>query len=433
MTDPFELRIEKLVYGGDGLGHHDGHTVFVPFVLPEETVSVDPLEKRKKFIRGRVAQITQPSPERAAPRCSHFGTCGGCNYQHMPYESQVHAKTEILRETLSRLGRISWDGPITPHVSPPFEYRNRAQWKIAQDAQGGATPDIGYFEAGSQKLCPVRECPISSPRVAETMLTLKRLLAEGRLTADLREAEAFADADDGKLLLNLAFAKLPSTSEPIAEMLRAELPQIETILFQDRSADRFELSGTGHISYRVGDHNYRVGHLSFFQVNRFLLPELIRTVVGDSKGRLALDLFAGVGLFTLPLAHQFERVIGVESNEAAARDLAANLQESGASSPAFRQIDAEAFLARWREKPDLVVLDPPRAGVAAPALTRLANLAPAAIAYLSCDPATLARDLALLVGSAEKPGRYLISDIHLLDIFPQTYHMEVFVKLLRRA
>jgi 23S rRNA (uracil1939-C5)-methyltransferase len=216
-------------------------------------------------------------------------------------------------------------------------------------------------------------------------------------------------------------------------MLRAEIPQIETILFQDRSADRFALAGSGHISYRVGDHNYRVGHLSFFQVNRFLLPELIRMVVGDSKGRLALDLFAGVGLFTLPLAHQFERVIGVESNEAAARDLAANLQESGASSPAFRQVDAEAFLARWREKPDLVVLDPPRAGVAAAALTRLANLGPSTIAYLSCDPATLARDLALLVGTAEKPGRYVIGDIHLLDVFPQTYHMEVLVRLLRRA
>lgn len=431
MPDPFELRIEKLVYGGDGLGHHDGHTVFVPFVLPNETVSVDPLETRKKFIRGRISQITHPSPERTAPRCSHFGACGGCNYQHMPYEAQIHAKTEILRETLSRLGRITWDGPITPHASPPFEYRNRAQWKIASGATG--TPEIGYFEAGSQKLCPVRECPISSPRIAATMLTLKRLLAEGRLSAELREAEAFSDADDQKLLLNLSFAKLPGAHEAIAEMLRSELPQIETILFQDRSADRFELAGPGHMSYRVGDHNYRVGHLSFFQVNRFLLPELIRTVVGDSKGRLALDLFAGVGLFTLPLAHRFERVIGVESNEAAARDLAANLQESGASSPAFRQMDAEAFLARWREKPDLVVLDPPRAGVAASALTRLANLAPATIAYLSCDPATLARDLALLVGSAEKPGHYLISDIHLLDVFPQTYHMEVLLKLQRRA
>jgi 23S rRNA (uracil1939-C5)-methyltransferase len=431
MPDPIELRIEKLVYGGDGLGHHDGHTVFVPFVLPDETVSIDPLERKKKFIRGRVARIVQASPDRVSPRCPHFGTCGGCNYQHMPYELQVRAKTDILRETLSRLGRISWDGPVVPHLSPPFEYRNRAQWKIAQSAAG--VTEIGYYEAGSQKLCPVRECPILSPLLSEALIAMSRLLATRNLSADLQEVEVFADADDQKLLLNLAFARLAGGHELIADMLRKEIPQVETILFQDRHADRFELSGPGHISYRVGDHNYRVGHLSFFQVNRFILPELVQTVIGDAKGRLALDLFAGVGLFTLPLAHRFERVIGVESNEAAARDLAANLQESGASSPAFRQTDAESFLARWTEAPDLVVLDPPRAGVASAALSRLANLAPAAIAYLSCDPATLARDLAVLVGTAEKPGRYLISEVHLVDIFPQTYHMEVLVRLVRRA
>jgi 23S rRNA (uracil1939-C5)-methyltransferase len=431
MPDPIELRIEKLVYGGDGLGHHEGHTVFVPFVLPAETVAVEPLERRKKFIRGRVARITEPSPDRAAPRCPHFGTCGGCNYQHIPYELQLNYKTGILRETLSRLGRIVWDGPIVPHASPPFDYRNRAQWKIATRAGGGA--EIGYFEAGSQKLCATRECPILSPRLAEVLASLSRLLAAGQLPGDLREVEVLADAEDRKLLFNLSFDKLAGSYESIAETLRAEITQVETILFHDRRADRFELAGPGHIAYRVGDHSYRVGHLSFFQINRFLLPDLVATVLGDAKGRLALDLFAGVGLFTVPLAHRFERVIGVESNEAAARDLAANLQDSGASSPAFREAGVEGFLARWQEKPDLVVLDPPRAGVSATVLARLAKLAPQTVAYLSCDPATLARDLAFLVGSAEKPGAYLISEVHLVDIFPQTYHMEVLVRLSRRA
>src|SRR5580704_5056212 len=189
MLDPIEVRIEKLVFGGDGLGHHDGHTVFVPFVLPGETVSVDPLERKKKFIRGRVANITLASPERVAPRCPHFGTCGGCNYQHMPYELQVRAKTDILRETLSRLGRISWDGPVVPHTSPPSEYRNRAQWKIAQSAAGAT--EIGYYEAGSQKLCPVRECPILSPLLGQALIAMSRLVATKKLLADLREVEAF--------------------------------------------------------------------------------------------------------------------------------------------------------------------------------------------------------------------------------------------------
>jgi len=168
-------------------------------------------------------------------------------------------------------------------------------------------------------------------------------------------------------------------------------------------------------------------------VNRFLLPKFVEIALKDARGRLALDLYAGVGLFTLPLAHRFERVIGVESNAATARDLERNLQASGAASPAARHSDVAAFLARWRETPDFVLLDPPRAGVPAASLQRLAKLSPPVIAYLSCDPATLARDLGTLVGTKEKPGPYLISEVHLVDMFPQSYHLEALVRLTRRA
>lgn len=436
MADPIELRIEKLVYGGDGLGHDQGHTVFVPFVLPEETVSIQPLERRKKFIRGRVERVISASPQRVAAPCPHYGVCGGCNYQHISYDAQLQYKAEILRETLARLGRITWDGPIVPHGSPAFGYRNRAQWKIA--ASPGATGDsaalaIGYFESGSQKLCPVRECPIVSPRIGEALAALAKVIAAGALPASLREAEAFADDADARLLLNLSFERLETPPEQIADKLHAALPGIETLLLHDRRADRFELIGPGFLSYRVGEAVYRVGHLSFFQVNRFLLPELVELLLADARGGLALDLFAGVGLFSIQLARRFQRLVAVESNPAAVRDLQANLQQSGATSPACREASVETFLARWSEKPDLVVLDPPRSGVSPEALKRLIKIAPRQIAYLSCDPATLARDLALLAGSAAQPGPYLISEVHLVDIFPQTYHMEVFVRLSRRA
>jgi 23S rRNA (uracil1939-C5)-methyltransferase len=440
MTEPFDLRIEKLVYGGEGLGHNDGRTVFVPFVLPEETVSVEPLEQHKKFIRGRLASVVAPSPLRIAPPCPHFGTCGGCDYQHIPYAAQLHIKSDILRETLSRLGRIAWDGPITTHGSEAYGYRNRAQWKVAPraakssdgGAAGGGLPDIGYFEAGSQTLCPVRECPILTPRLGEALATLSDLLKAGTLPEALREVEAFTDDTDTKLLLNLSFDRLAIPAAQVADKLRAALPSVETLLIQDRRADTYELIGPGYLSYRVGEAEYRVGHLSFFQVNRFLLPELVNIVLGDSKGKLALDLFAGVGLFTIPLAYRFQRVVAVESNAASARDLEANLQQCGAASPSSRENRVESFLERWNEKPDLVVLDPPRAGVSAPALASLAKLAPTSIAYLSCDPATLARDLAVLCGNAAKPGTYQISEVHLVDIFPQTYHMEALVRLTRR-
>jgi 23S rRNA (uracil1939-C5)-methyltransferase len=430
MPEAIEVRIEKLVYGGEGLARHEGHAVFAPFVLPGETVRIEPVERRKKFIRGRVRGVVLASPERVAAECAHFGVCGGCDYQHMPYAAQVRYKAEILRETLWRLAKIVWEGEIATHDSPPYGYRNRAQWKIA--AGTGGKPAVGYFQAGSRRLCPVQACPILSPRLSETLSAFSRLVAAGALPAGLREVEAFADDADDKLLLNLSFDALEGPVQDVASLLRAEVAGTESLLMHVARGDRFELDGPGYLTYSVGAHRYRVGHLSFFQVNRSLIPAMVELVLAETRGRLALDLFAGVGLFSVPLAHRFERMVAVESNEATARDLEVNLQSSGAASPAARHSDVAAFLERWQETPDFVLLDPPRAGVPAAALQRLAKLGPAAIGYLSCDPATLARDLAVLVGTKEKPGRYEIRAVHLVDMFPQSYHLEAFLRLTRR-
>jgi len=431
LPDSIELKIDKLVYGGDGLGHHDGHAVFVPFVLPGETVAIEAAGRHKKFIRGRLTRVTEHSPSRILAPCPYFGICGGCNYQHIPYELQLSYKSDILRETLSRLGRVAWDGPIVTHGSPPFAYRNRAQWKIGRGPSGASA--IGYFEAGSQRFCAVEQCPIVSPHLAQTLAALGEMLHASKLPSTLSEIEAFVDDADARLLLNLSFESLNIPGESLVATLRSELPSLATVLLHDRKQDAFQLDGPGHLAYRVGGHEYLVGQLSFFQANRFLLPELVDVVLGDAHGGLALDLFAGVGLFTVPLADRFQRAIAVEANVAAARDLEANLHQSGAPAPTFRRANVEEFLARWHDKPDFVVLDPPRAGVAPPALARLIKLAPQAISYLSCDPATLARDLAALVGKVGESGAYAISELHLVDMFPQTYHMEVLVRLVRRA
>ena len=428
-----EVKIEKLVYGGDGLAHHEGQTVFVPLVLPGELVSIAPAERKKKFVRGRLERVVEAAPERVPAPCPYFGRCGGCHYQHIPYDAQIRYKTEILRETLGRIGRVHWDGPIGTHASPPFGYRNRTQWKIRTAQEGSPAPSgIGYFEAGSTRLCAVDECAILSPRLGETLAKLRTLVA-GKTLSAIDEIEAFADAADEKILLNLSAERLTESPEAIASALRAALPWVESILVQDRRADKFELFGPGYLPYAAGGTDFRVGHLSFFQVNRFLIDALVEAVIGDSKGRMALDLFAGVGLFTVALTKRFDRVIGVESNLAAAKDLEVNLQSSGGVSPTHRHATAEAFLSHWQERPDLVVLDPPRAGVEPETLTRLKKLAPWRINYLSCDPATLARDLAALVGGQDEPGSYEIRDINLFDIFPQTYHMEALVRLKRRT
>ena len=433
-----DITIEKLIYGGEGLAHHEGATVFVPFVLPGERAAIEAVEQKKKFVRGRVEQILQASPERIAARCPHFGVCGGCDYQHIPYEAQLRYKSEILRETLRRLGKIEWTGEIVNHASSsPWAYRNRAQWKVrpleAESAEGGdggaASSDklgIGYFRPNSTALCAVEDCSIISPLLLKTLLALREALAAGALPRGLREIEAFVDGSDSKLLITATFAGFPSRAAEHAETFRRVVPEIASLLFHDPSHDRMELFGPGFLEYEAGGIGYRVGHFSFFQVNRFLVDELAQEVVErEEGGRLALDLFAGVGLFSVPLAARFERVISVESNPAAARDLETNVRGRGTIE--VRTAEVERFVERMKERPEFVVLDPPRAGVTPEAIQRIMKIGPARITYVSCEPPTLARDLALFV-----KGGYDCSEIHLFDLFPQTFHMESVVRLRRR-
>ncbi|HEY6903635.1 MAG TPA: 23S rRNA (uracil(1939)-C(5))-methyltransferase RlmD [Candidatus Acidoferrales bacterium] len=439
-----DITIEKLIYGGDGLAHHEGSTVFVPFVLPAERVSAAPVEKKKKFIRARVEKLIEQSAGRAVPPCPHFGVCGGCNYQHIAYEAQLQYKTEILRETLRRLGHIEWPGEIAAHASPPWGYRNRAQWKVRPLEQSAANPSvtalsgqsqatslrIGYFGASSATLCAVEQCAILSPLLLKTLLAFRDALAAGQFPRNLREIEAFAGANDSKLLLTLTFSGAFPPAKEIAEKVRGIAPELESLLLHDPTRERMDLAGPGFVQYEAGGSSYRVGHLSFFQVNRFLIDEMVGQIAGNEEGgSLALDLFAGVGLFSVPLAKRFDRIVSVESNPAAVRDLEFNISaraEPNRGAIEARAMDVEHLLDRFKDRPDLIVADPPRAGLSPGIVRHLARIKPARITYISCEPPTLARDLAELL----KTG-YEISAIHLLDLFPQTFHMEAVV-LLRR-
>jgi len=447
-----DVTIEKLIYGGEGLAHHDGATVFVPFVLPQERISASPVEQKKKFVRAQVQDVLTPSHDRIAPRCPHFGLCGGCDYQHIGYDSQLKYKTEILRETLRRIGRIEWTGEIVAHASPPWAYRNRAQWKIrpaadaseskavaksnaAPESAAGAHLGIGYFRASSTALCAVEDCPIVSPLLLKTLLALRESLAAGALPKNLREIEAFAGADDSQLLLTATFSGFPARAEELAQKIREIVPGLASLLFHDPTRDRMQLFGPGFINCAAAGRTYRVGHFSFFQVNRFLAGDLAREVAENSEGgSLALDLFAGVGLFSMPLAERFDHVVAVEANPASARDLEANIAtipraangRGGAASVEVRVSEVEQFLAKFRGAPQLVVLDPPRAGLTPPIIKSLARIAPERITYVSCDPPTLARDLA-----AFQQAGYELGELHLFDLFPQTFHMETIARLRR--
>jgi 23S rRNA (uracil1939-C5)-methyltransferase len=235
----------------------------------------------------------------------------------------------------------------------------------------------------------------------------------------------------------VAFEQFPKPSAELASAFREALPEIESLLLLDQKKNRFELTGPGYLTHEAGGYKYRVSHLSFFQVNRFLIEDLLKTVTADAHGALALDLYSGVGFFTLPLAKTFQRVVSVDANLAATRDLYSNAEIAGVTIISHNE-HAEEFLKKTEERPEFVVLDPPRAGLGAEAAGKLAELGAKEIVYLSCDPSTLARDLAVLTGSPRKPKeitgpsvRYEITEMHAFDLFPQTFHIETFVRLRR--
>ncbi len=432
MSDELLLSIEKLIYGGDGLTHADGNTVFVPFVLPGEAVRAAVKTKKKKLIWTTLLEVTSPSPVRIAGSCPHFKICGGCHYQHIPAAEQVRLKSEILRETLSRLGGIQWDGEIIPHTGEPYGYRNRAQWAV----RSGMPRALGYFLPESSVILPIDVCPILSPRLADTFAQLQEMARGATLPTGILEIEAFVDSSDEKVALNVAFDKFPGPAEALATLFRKALPHVDSLLLLDQKKDRFELTGPGFLIHELGGFRYQVSHLSFFQVNRFLTEDLLKTMTAGAKGNLALDLYAGVGFFTLPLARSFERVVSVDANLAATRDLSVNAENAGINIVSHNE-HAEDFLKKTEEKPDFALLDPPRSGLGTDAAAKLSALGAAEIVYLSCDPATLARDLAVLTGSSRNPVTsltigakpYEITEMHIFDLFPQTFHIETMVRL----
>jgi 23S rRNA (uracil1939-C5)-methyltransferase len=433
MPDELRLSIEKLIYGGDGLAHADGNTVFVPFVLPGEEVRANAKSRKKKLIWAELLEVTSPAKEREKAKCPHFQKCGGCHYQHIPAAEQLRLKKEILRETLSRLGGIAWEGTIVDHSAEPYGYRNRAQWAV----RSGMPRALGYFLPESSVIVPIDECPVLSPRLAHTFAQLQEMARSGRLPEGIQEIEAFADSADEKIALNVAFEKFPKPAAELASAFQEALPEIESLLLLDQKKNRFELTGPGYLTHEAGGHKYRVSHLSFFQVNRFLIEDLLKTVTANAHGALALDLYSGVGFFTLPLAKTFQRVVSVDANLAATRDLYANAEIAGVTIVSHNE-HAEEFLKKTDERADFVVLDPPRAGLGAEAAGKLTELGAKEIVYLSCDPSTLARDLAVLTSSPRKPKeitapsiRYEITEMHAFDLFPQTFHIETLVRLRR--
>jgi len=394
-----DLIIEKLVYGGEGLARVDGQVVFTPFVLPGEAVEIAPPSSKKNAQRADLLRVVRPSADRVDAPCPIFGKCGGCHYQHADYPAQLQLKRGILAETLRRGAKIEFDeSRIAITSGDPWGYRNRTQFHIENG-------QIGFRRMRSQMLVPAAQCPISSPKINEALAKLNRMVKDRRWPRFVTSLEVFTD--EKQVQWNVREASQP-VAKHFFDWLAAEVPgTVPGELVYETAGDLFSVSGN-----------------SFFQVNRSLLGSLTDLAIGSETGDAAWDLYAGVGLFSVPLARKFSKVTAVEAGRAA-DDLRRNTGRAGVAVETVRQ-SSEAFLLEANDTPDLILADPPRAGLGAGAVTRLLEIAPRKIVIVACDPATLARDLAGL-----KEG-YEIERITMVDLFPQTFHIETIIGLTRR-
>jgi 23S rRNA (uracil1939-C5)-methyltransferase len=432
------LTIEKLVYGGDGLArlpaddHGRGKAAFLPFVVAGEEVEASILEEKPGFARAHAEAIIAPSPHRIAPPCPYFQRCGGCHYQHADYEHQLEIKASILRENLRRIARLELQTELTIHPSPPWNYRNRARLRLQSVPEFA----VGYFKQNSHELLPVEQCPISSPLINRAISRIWKLGRAGEFAAAIEEVELFANADDSQLLLEAFTSSDNSESaKTCAEQLRRLLPgAIGASVFESRVSESqhrtsgpaklLASSGSSSLDYKTKLATYRVSAGSFFQVNRYLIDELVEIVTGGRSGKTALDVYAGVGLFSSVLNREFERVIAVEPSPTSHADL---LYNSSANVKAVRATTEQHLKnVGGKLRPDLVVVDPPRSGLGESVIRGLVNLDSPRISYVSCDPSTLARDLGGLLGAG-----YRLEQAHLVDLFPQTYHVESVFHLVR--
>jgi 23S rRNA (uracil1939-C5)-methyltransferase len=421
----FKLRIEKLVYGGKGLGRLNGRIVFVPGVAPGDLIVAEETARKSGFSEAKVVKLLERSPSRVKPKCPYFGKCGGCDWQHVRYQEQVKAKKLIVEENLQKIGKIK--KPNVDEVIPspsPWNYRNRAQIKVKAGK-------VGFYAKGSHFVVDVEKCPLLKEDIQGIFPRLKELLKE--LPQEPAEFHVYSSSKD-EVLLKLVYSGKVKPFELELERLR-ELLNINLIgagvyrFGPDGYPERLRFFGRDFTYEKVGRYRFRVSADSFFQVNRFQVENLIDRVVRvamEQQFMLAGDLYCGVGTLTIPVGRYVHRAFGVESNFWAVSDALYNKDINGLRNVQFFCRETEEALKIVKEyNPDLVILDPPRSGLNEKIVKTIARLPRLKrVVYVSCNPSTLARDIATF-------HRYGVNmeKAKVLDMFPQTYHVETIAYL----
>lgn len=401
----FDIQLEKLTYGGDAMGRLPDHrAVFVPFGLPGERVRIRLVEEKRNYARAELLEVLEPSPQRISARCKHFGVCGGCHYQNLPYEAQLEAKTEILRDQLQRIGKIE-NPPVEPMIAcpEPWNYRNHVQFHLTAGGNLGFVRSADRLNS-SKDILEITECHLPEPAI-------NALWPELEFEPDTQiERISLREGLDDDLMLVL------ESDNPEAPEMELEAGISVVHLTDD---DALVMAGQDHIILRVLEREFKVSAGSFFQVNTAMAEKMVQHLMGTLPlpTKTILDVYCGVGLFSALLASRCERLIGVEASPSACEDFAVNLDEF--DNVELYEGNAEDVVPYIEAEQALVLVDPPRAGLDRHALDGILKLQPEIIAYVSCDPSTLARDAARLIA-----GGYRLTNVMPFDLFPQTYHIE---------
>lgn len=415
-----EVTVERLAFGGYAIARHDGLAVFVPFAAPGDRLDVEVYEVDKKFVRARIVNVITKGPARIEPRCVHFGACGGCQYQHVDYPTQVAAKSEFIRDALVRTGGFEWPAPVRVHHAEPWGYRSRTQLKLLATSGERHDGSVGRLGKKQRRAMRAAEAAIAVD-AAPTRPVLGFHRAFSHDTLDVTMCPVLApELERGIADVRVAVAKLPKKDWPY---------QVDGACGTSGASWAPDLPGIKKdlIEHDVLGFRYLIEPESFFQGNRHLVAKLVEGALGDERGGVAFDLYAGVGLFSLPLSKRFTRVVAVEDERRAATLGRVNAKTNRCDNVTYLRATTEQFLRDNKERPDLVLMDPPRLG-AKPAIKLLLQLAAPRLVYVSCDPQTLARDLRQLVD-----GGYELEQVEGFDMFPWTFHVEAVARLRWRG
>ena len=415
-----EVEIQRIVPDGYGIGFAQNLTIFVPLVAPGDRVIVELDRIKGKIAFGRAVEIIRASAQRTIPRCPYFGRCGGCDFQHLEYDAQLAAKIGIIKDSLRRIAKIDWTNEIKIFAAPEqYNYRTRAQWKRRDHK-------LGYFERDSHRVCDVEVCPILSEPLQRELKNSRERLNKNDLPPEIKIVSA------GEQISRLNATEDNRFDENFYAANHEQEKENTTALneFDNafRESARFRKAET--ISLRVNNFDYEFSAATFFQVNHSLLPQFVEHATARFEGEFALDLYCGVGLFTLPLSRNFAQVVGVEGNQTAVEYARRNAARAEIQNANFET----AFVGDWlrphveslKQTTDFVLLDPPRTGAERETINALLEIRPKQIAYASCNPSTLARDLRLFTEN----GDYQIDAVTAFDFFPCTHHVETVVNLI---